>query len=45
MIAYFAKGNMLTVKKMLGHKAITSSMKYVGPINFEGDEFETAPWP
>jgi integrase len=42
MIAYYANGNMLGVKKMLRHKAITSSMKYVGTINFEDSEFETA---
>ena len=42
MIAYRSNGNMLTVKKMLRHKAIASSMKYVGQIDFDDTEFETA---
>jgi integrase len=42
MIAYYSRGNMLVVKKMLRHKAIASSMKYVGDINFEEEDFETA---
>jgi len=41
-IAYYSNGNMLIVKRMLRHKAIQSSMKYVGQINFDDSEFETA---
>lgn len=40
IIAHYTKGNVLTVKKLLRHKAITSTMKYIGMINFKDDEFE-----
>jgi integrase len=41
MIAYSTNGNVLIVKKMLGHKNINSSMKYIGMIQFKDDQFET----
>ncbi len=40
MIAHYTNGNVLTVKKLLGHKRIENSMKYIGMINFKTDEFE-----
>jgi hypothetical protein len=40
MIAHYAQGNVLTRKKLLGHKNINSTMKYIGMINFKDDEFE-----
>ena len=40
MIAHYTNGNVLTVKKLLGHKRIENSMKYIGMINFKDDEFE-----
>ena len=40
MIAHYTNGNMLTVKKLLGHKRIENSMKYVGMITFKDDQFE-----
>jgi integrase len=40
-IAYYTNGNVLTVKKLLRHKAIKSTMKYIGKINFKTDQFET----
>jgi integrase/predicted RNA-binding Zn-ribbon protein involved in translation (DUF1610 family) len=41
MIAYHTNGNVLIVKKLLGHKNINSSMKYIGMIQFKDDQFET----
>jgi integrase len=41
MIAYHTNGNVLIVKKLLGHKRVENSMKYIGMIDFKEDEFET----
>lgn len=41
MIAFHTNGNVLMVKKLLGHKRIENSMKYIGRINFKDDQFET----
>jgi hypothetical protein len=30
MIAHYTNGNVLTVKKLLGHKRVENSMKYIG---------------
>jgi hypothetical protein len=45
MIAHYTNGNVLTVKKLLGHKRIENTMKYITLIHFKDDEFEvtTAP--
>lgn len=40
MIAHYTNGNALTVKKLLGHKRVENSMKYIGMINFKDDDFE-----
>jgi hypothetical protein len=40
MIAQYTNGNVLTVQKLLGHKNIRNTMKYIGMINFRDDEFE-----
>jgi integrase len=42
MIAHYSNGNVLLVKKLLGHKRVENSMKYIGMINFKDDEFEVA---
>ncbi|OGD46870.1 hypothetical protein A3K79_03845 [Candidatus Bathyarchaeota archaeon RBG_13_46_16b] len=42
MIAHYTNGNVLTVKKLLGHKRIENTMKYIGLIHFKDDEFEVA---
>jgi integrase len=42
MIAHYTNGNVLTVKKLLGHKRVENTMKYIGMINFKDDEFEVA---
>jgi len=41
MIAYHTNGNVLTVKKLLGHKQIKNTMKYIGRIEFQNQDFET----
>jgi hypothetical protein len=40
MIAHYTNGNVMTVQKMLRHKCILSSMKYIHMINLKDDEFE-----
>ena len=41
MIAYHTNGNVLTIKKLLGHKQIKNTMKYIGRIEFKDADFET----
>jgi integrase len=41
MIAYHTNGNVLTVKKLLGHKQVKNTMKYIGRIEFKDNDFET----
>lgn len=40
-IAYHTNGNVLTVKKLLGHKQIKNTMKYIGRIEFKDSDLET----
>jgi integrase len=40
MLAHFTNGNILTVKKLLRHKRVENTMKYISMIHFEDDEFE-----
>jgi len=42
MIAHYTNGNVLTVKKILRHKRIENSMKYIHTIDFKDDEFDVA---
>jgi integrase len=42
MIAHYSGGNVLTVKKILGHKNVNNTMKYIGMIHFKDDEFDIA---
>jgi len=42
MLAHYSNGNVLTVQKMLGHKRIENTMKYIGMITFKDDQFEVA---
>ena len=42
IIAHYTNGNVLTVRKLLGHKRIENTMKYIGMIDFKDDEFEVA---
>jgi integrase len=41
MIAYHTNGNVLTVKKLLGHKQVKNTMRYIGRIEFQSQDFET----
>ena len=40
MIAHYTNGNVLTVQKLLRHKSVLNSMKYIHMLNFKDDEFE-----
>jgi hypothetical protein len=40
MIAHYTNGNVLTVKKLLRHKRIENTMKYISMIHFKDDEFD-----
>ena len=40
MIAHYTNGKALTVKKLLGHKRIENTMKYISMIHFRDDEYE-----
>ena len=40
MLAYYTNGNVLVVQRKLGHKNIKNTMKYIGMIHFESNEFE-----
>ena len=39
-IAEFTNGNVLTAQKLLGHKRIENTMKYIGLVHFKDDEYE-----
>jgi integrase len=41
MIAYHTNGNVLTVQKLLRHRQIKNTMRYIGKIQFKSDDFET----
>jgi len=40
MIAQYTNGNILIVKRLLGHKRVENSMKYIGMLNFKDSDFE-----
>jgi len=43
MLAHYTNENLLTVKRLLGHRRIENTMKYVSMINnFQDNEFEIA---
>jgi len=42
MIAHYTHGNVLTVQRLLGHKRIESTMKYIHMVHFKDDEFDVA---
>jgi len=42
MLAHYTNGNVLTIKKALRHRAIQSTMKYIGTLQFKDDDFEVA---
>lgn len=40
MIAHYTNGNVLIVKKLLRHKRIENTMKYITMLNIKDDEFD-----
>jgi hypothetical protein len=40
MLAHYTDGNVLTVKKMLRHKSVLNTMKYIHTVNFADEDFE-----
>jgi integrase len=40
MLAHYLNGNVLKVQKLLRHKRVESTMKYIQMLNLESDEFE-----
>ena len=40
MQAHHTNDNVLTVEKLLGHKRIENTMKYIGMIHFKDDQYE-----
>ena len=42
MTYHYTHGNILLVKKLLGHKRIENTMKYTQLIKFKDDEFDVA---
>jgi hypothetical protein len=41
MIAYYTNRNVLTVQKLLRHRQIKNTMRYIGKIQFKSNDFET----
>jgi hypothetical protein len=42
MLAFYTHGNVLTVKKLSGHRHVENTMKYIGRIQFKDDQFDVA---
>lgn len=42
MIAHYTNGNVLAVKRLLRHKQIKNTMKYISMIHFGDKDFEVA---
>jgi hypothetical protein len=40
MLAHYLNGNVLKVQKILRHKRVESTMKYIQMLDLEDDEFE-----
>jgi hypothetical protein len=40
MLAHVTNGNILVIKKMLRHKSIQNTMKYIHTIEFREEDFE-----
>jgi len=40
MLAHYTNGNVLTIKKMLRHKSIQNTMKYIHTLQFKDEDFE-----
>ena len=42
MVYYYNRGGLLLVQKLLGHKRVTSTMKYTQLTQFKDDEYDVA---
>jgi integrase len=42
MLAHYTNGNVLTIKKMLRHKSVQNTMKYIHTLEFRDEDFEIA---
>ena len=42
MIAHYTNSNVLTVKRLLRHKRVENTMKYIQMIHFSDKDFEVA---
>lgn len=42
MLAHYTNGNVLTIKKILRHKNIQNTMKYIHTLTFKDEDFEIA---
>ena len=42
MLAHYSNGNVLTVKKALRHRAVQSTMRYIGLLQFKDDDWDVA---
>jgi integrase len=42
MLAHYTNGNVLTIKKMLRHKRIENTMKYIHTLTFKDEDYEIA---
>jgi integrase len=42
MLAHYTNGNILTIKKMLRHKNVENTMKYIHTLKFKDEDFEIA---
>jgi integrase len=42
MLAYRTNGKVLTVQKLLRHKSVLSTMRYIGKIHWKNDEYDVA---
>jgi integrase len=40
MLAHYTNGNVLTIKKMLRHKQVANTMKYIHTLQFKDEDFE-----
>jgi len=42
MLAEYTQGNVLTIQKMLRHKSVLNTMKYIHAVTFKDEDYEIA---
>ena len=40
MVAHYSNGNVMTVKRVLRHKNVMNTMKYIHTVEFKDEDFE-----